>query len=68
MSDGSAQIERGRDLCRGLAKAGLHFAWADPDLQSFLWNYDTDSEADSLWRAYASIYTSDLEGVVAIRA
>lgn len=61
MPDGPAQIERDRELCRDVPKAGFPFAWADPDLQSFLWNYDTNSEADSIWRTYASTHANSLE-------
>ena len=58
MPDGPAQIERDRDLSHGVPKAGFPFAWADPDLQSFLWNYDTTSEADRLWRVHANTHTT----------
>ena len=54
MIDGPAQIQRDSQLCHDIPKPGFPFAWSDPKLQAFLWDYDTKSEAASLWETHVS--------------
>ena len=54
LRDGPAQIERDLVLCNSLPTLGFPFAWADPELQSFLWQYDTKAVAGKLLENHIS--------------